>query len=75
MVHIILVLLLALSASAGVACAGELFEVGADSLLFSQIGSLVRVTDPGIGGATYHAFEVGNWIRIYGVRDYGSEEW
>jgi hypothetical protein len=60
---------------AGPARADETFEVGADSLLFSQIGSLVRVTDPGAGGATYHCFEFGNLVRIYGIREFGSEDW
>jgi hypothetical protein len=57
------------------AAASEIVEVGADSLLFSQIGVLVRFSDPGVDGATLHMAESISRIRIYGIRDYGSDDW
>ena len=57
------------------AVAGESFTVGVDSLLFSETGSLVRVVDPGVDGATLHCFEFGNLVRIHGIREFGSDEW
>lgn len=69
------IFLLVLLGLAGTASASEFFEVGADSLLFSEIGTLVRVTDPGSGGVTLHLIESITWIRIYGTREYGSEDW
>lgn len=55
--------------------ADESFEVGADSLLFSQIGTLVKVVGSGGAGATYHCVESITRVRIYGSREFGSQEW
>lgn len=66
---------LLLFAAAQPAGADETITVGADSLLFSQIGVLVRLTDPGVDGATLHMAESISRIRIYGIREYGSDDW
>lgn len=70
-----LICLLILFAIPQQADAGETVEVGADSLLFSEIGVLVRLTDPGVDGSTLHMTESISRIRIYGIREYGSDEW
>lgn len=67
-----LLLLFALAQPAG---AFETIEVGADSVLFSEIGALVRVTDFGVGGATLHLVDSITRIQIYGVRNFGTDEW
>jgi hypothetical protein len=73
--RIALICLLPLFALTQPAAADETIVVGADSLLFSQIGVLVRLTDPGVDGATLHMAESISRIRIYGIREYGSDEW
>ena len=65
-------LLLGSSAESG---AGEYFEVTKDSLIGSQVGSLVRVIDPGVEGLTYHAYEAGNRLRLFAGRADGTDEW
>ena len=67
--------LLLVLAGPGDGLADETFEVGADSLLFSEIGTLVRVVESDGNGATYHCVESINRVRIYGIREFGSQEW
>ncbi|RKZ12306.1 hypothetical protein DRQ53_03085 [bacterium] len=76
------VLILFIICAAGItdSRADQSFEVTADSLLVSEVGSLVRISEPGEVGQTLFAFEEPpglpvSWIRLYAGRPDDTGEW
>jgi hypothetical protein len=55
--------------------ADQTFAVGADSVVFSRSGSLVRVTETGSPGVTYLAYETATTVRVYAERSDTDGQW